>query len=59
MVIDVHVPRATGTDRKTGDTYEYGGFDVQLTDCPSCGGVYADMSQHAETTRHKAAKLAS
>jgi len=52
-----HVPAHVGTDRKTGDQFEYGDYDVQLADCPVCGGVYADMGQHAETPRHKAAKL--
>lgn len=51
------VPSTTTTDKKTGDQYTYGGFDVQLVDCDVCGGVYADMTQHAETPRHKAAKL--
>jgi hypothetical protein len=54
-----HVPAHAGVDKKTGDTFEYGDYDVQLSDCPVCGGVYADMSQHAETPRHKAAKLVS
>jgi hypothetical protein len=53
------VPAVTSTDKKTGDQYSYGGYDVQLTDCDVCGGVYADMGQHAETARHKAAKLVS
>ena len=51
------VPSVTSTDKKTGDTYTYGGFDVQLFDCEVCGGVYADMGQHGETPRHKAARL--
>lgn len=55
----VRVPAHIGVDKKTGDRFEYGGFDVQLSDCEVCGGVFADMSQHAETGRHKAAKLAT
>jgi hypothetical protein len=57
-MVNAHVPAHVGTDKKTGDAFEYGGYDVQLSDCEVCGGVYADMSQHAETGRHKAAKLA-
>jgi hypothetical protein len=58
-MVNAHVPAHVGTDKKTGDTFEYGDYDVQLADCPTCGGVYADMSQHAETPRHKAARLAA
>ena len=56
----VHVPAGRGVDKKTGDEFTYGNFDISLVQCETkgCGGVFCDLEQHAGTTPHKAALAA-
>lgn len=49
----VQVPRGLGTDKKSGEAFEYGGFPVELHSCEVCQGVYVDLEQHAGTAFHK------
>lgn len=51
------VPKGLGTDKKSGEPFEYGGVEITLHDCEVCQGVYADIEQHGGTTFHKIALL--
>lgn len=56
-----HVPQVTSIDKKTGQSFTYGGFDVTLADCSLCGGIYAASMNDAHVTSptHAAAKMAA
>lgn len=55
-----HVPQVTSIDKKTGQSFTYGGFDVTLADCSLCKGVYAASmnDSHVTSPSHVAAKTA-
>ncbi len=48
-----HVPAGDGTDKKTGDNFQYGDYPVTLEKCSVCAGVYANLEQHVQTVFHK------
>jgi hypothetical protein len=54
----IRIPQGVGKDKKTGEEFTYGDFDVAPVDCGTCGGIFVDMEQHAGTTTHKAAVAA-
>jgi len=47
------VPQGNGTDKKTGDNFQYGGYKVVLEKCSVCQGVYVNGEQHVQTVFHK------
>lgn len=56
-MVKAFVPKAVGTDAKTGRAFEYGGYEVELHTCEGCGNLYVELEQHAGTTGHKASAL--
>jgi hypothetical protein len=46
------VPAGEGTD-KQGAPFTYGGYEVLLRECDTCGGTYSDSDQHLGAPSHK------